>query len=229
MRGPVIFWEGAGFEPECIVYSTPVQRREKLRELGVSEEVMIDALQRGLAEKLTAQNDDPKTAGGYDMYRYTTRSVRSGQRALGWELVDSSNIAMVRDPQTGVTVVVCAGDSQTGQPYGDAPKTKRSKGDVFLDVSEVIAVDLFGHDVIEKRRIASPESKTWLLLHFHSVVGTQNVFRAELSLPLEANGGIITKWSERIILYVPLPGTIADDETANDTGPVILPSITVRL
>ena len=38
----------------------------------------IDALQRGVAEKLTAEIFDPATAGGYDLYRYTTRYVRKG-------------------------------------------------------------------------------------------------------------------------------------------------------
>jgi hypothetical protein len=229
MSEPLRFLSAVSREPACLVFATPVQRREKLREMGVSEDVLIAALQHGLAEKLTAGIYDPTTAGGYDMYRYSTRHLRLGQCALGWELVDNKNIAMVRDPVSGITLVVCAGDVQTGVNFGDAPKTKRSKGEVFLDVSEVIAVDLFGEDVLEKRRIAAPDSKTWLLLHFHAVVGTEHIFRAELSLPLEANGGIITKWSERIILHVPLSGSMPDDETADDIGPSITPSVTVRL
>jgi hypothetical protein len=216
-------------ESVCDAYVTPLEVREKLRELGASEAVLVSALQRGLTEKMTAGIFDPTTAGGYDMYRYTTRHVREGQNRLGWELIDSNNIAMIRDPLTGVTIVVCAGDAQTGMMYGEPPKTKRSKGDVFLDISQVIAVDLFGEEVIERKRIASLESKTWLLLHYHSVVGDQHIFRAELSLPAEASSGTITKWSERIILHVPMPGSMPDDETANDTGPVITPSVTVRL
>ncbi len=64
-RGPL--------ELECRVYSTPVDRRERLHQLGVPEELLVEAVQRGVAEKLTAEIYDPATAGGYDLYRYTTR------------------------------------------------------------------------------------------------------------------------------------------------------------
>lgn len=228
MAEPIKIGGKASSKPDCIIYSTPASRNAKLKELTIAEELLVDALQRGVAEKLTAEIFDPATAGGYDLYRYTTRYVRKGLYEAGWELSDSNNIALVRDPAEGTVIIVCSGDHQTGQLVGDQPKTKRSKGDLFLEVSEIVATDLFGDDEVKTRHVALPDAKVWLLLHYHVVDRGQQILRAELSRPLEANDGMITQWSERVILHVPLPDAMADDESANDEGPVITPDVEIR-
>lgn len=215
--------------PKCVVYSTPVHRRERLYQLGVPEELLVEALQRGIAEKLTAEIYDPATAGGYDLYRYTTRHVREGLHRRGWELSDSNNIALVRKPIDDTVLIVCSGDQQTGQLIGDSPKTKRSKGDVFLEVTEIVAIDLLGYEETETKMVALPDAKVWLLLHYHTTLNGQEIFRAELSRPRVAEGGTITEWSERIILYVPLPDAMPDDETGSDSGPIITPDVKIRI
>lgn len=212
----------------CKVYSTPGQRREKLAELSLEEELLVVALQRGITEKLTAMFADPKTAGGYDLWRYATRYLREQLHARGWIISDRNNVALVRDPVNGTILIVCSGDSQTGSLIGEQPRTRRSKGDFFLDISEVLSTDLFGHDVIGTRRIAAPHSKVWLLLHYHDGFGAEQVFRAELSRPYEAVSGMITKWAERVILHTLLPGEVADDSSADDQGPNFTPNITVN-
>lgn len=216
-------------DSECIVYSTPVARRERLQKLGVPEELLVEALQRGIAEKLTAQIYDPATAGGYDLYRYATRHLRQGLHERGWELSDCNNIALVREPFDETILIVCSGDQQTGQLFGTPPKTKRSKGDVFLETSEIVAVDLWGNEEIETRQVALPDAKVWLLLHYHDETHGQQVLRAELSRPLEAESGTITRWSERIVLYVPLPDAMPDDESGSGNGPMITPDVQIRI
>jgi hypothetical protein len=213
----------------CVTYSVPSEIRKKLLELKVPEEILIQALQRGVAEKLTAEIYDPSTAAGCDLYKFATRHVRKELHIRGWELKDSNNIAIIFDPLVGTTIIVCAGNRQTGMVIGEQPRTKRPKGPIFLDVTEVIQKDLFGHDVVEKRSFAVTESKVWLLLHYHDGVGPFQVLRAELSRPVEAVDGLITKWSERIMLNVPLPGAMADDFSAGDNGPVIIPNVASRL
>lgn len=219
--------DGGATSP-CQVYSTPVDRRKRLEALGIDEQTLVVALQRGVAEKMTALFYDPRTAGGYDLYRYATRHVREQQHQRGWETKDSNNIALVRDPVNETVLIVCSGDAQTGMLIGDQPRTKRSKGDLFLEISQVLQTDLFGQEVIQKRRIAAPESKVWLLLHYHDGEGANQVLRAELSRPFEAEGGMITKWAERIILNAQLPGQVADDFNAHDTGPTFSPSAIVK-
>ena len=215
--------------PQCVVYSTPVHRRERLHQLGVPEELLVEALQRGIAEKLNAEIYDPATAGGYDLYRYTTRHVREGLHRRGWELSDSNNIALVRKPIDDTVLIVCSGDQQTGQLIGDAPKTKRSKGDVFLEVTEIVAIDLLGYEETETKMVALPDANVWLLLHYHATLNGHEIIRAELSRPRVAEGGTITEWSERIILYVPLPDAMPDDETGSDSGPIITPDVKIRI
>ncbi len=217
------------FKPEKVVYSTPVAVREKLSMLGVPEELLIESLQRGVAEKQTAEIFDPLTAGGYDLYRYTTRYVRKGMFECGWEMSDDNNIALVRNRTDGTTIIVCSGDSQTGQLIGDDPKTKRQKGEVFLEISEFVSINLFGEREFRTRSVAQPDSNVWLLLHYHAIDNDRHILRAELSRPFEEKGGSITGWSERIILYVPLPDGRTDDESANDEGPAITPEVTIRI
>lgn len=219
---------GQGPRSECIIYSTPVARRERLQALRIPEELLVEAIQRGVAEKQTAEVYDPPTAGGYDLYRYTTRHIRKGLHETGWELSDSNNVALVRDPEQSTVVIVCSGDQQTGQLIGEPPKTKRSKGEVFLEVSEIVSVNLFGEEQVETRSIALPDANVWLLLHYHVETTTQQILRAELSRPLEAESGTITKWSERIILHVLPPDALSDDEFDGDEGPIITPDVQVR-
>lgn len=211
------------------VYSTPDQRRKKLAELVIPEEVLVRAIQLGLTEKLTAEIYDPRTAGGYDFFRYTTKYLRRSLAERGWQVRDPNNIALVRDPINGTIVIVCAGDSQTGTLIGDQPRSRRTKGDLFLETTEVVAKDLLGEDIVRKRRLSPPMTKVWLLLHYHDGEGANQVLRAELSRPFEAEAGFITKWVERIILHVPLPTAFVDDVTADDQGPEITPSLTIRL
>ena len=229
MTEPINIGGRASSKPDCIIYSAPASRDAKLKELAIPEELLVDALQRGVAEKLTAEIFDPATAGGYDLYRYTTRYVRRGLHEAGWELSDYNNIALVRDPVKETVIIICSGDHQTGQLIGVPPKTKRSKGDFFLEMSKIVAIDLFGDEKIETRHIAPPDAKVWLLLHYHVVEPGQQILRAELSRPLEANDGMITQWSERIILDVRLADAMSDDESANDEGPVITPDVDIRI
>ena len=228
MTEPINIAGRASSKPDCIIYSAPALRNAKLKELAIPEELLVDALQRGVAEKLTSEVFDPVTAGGYDLYRYTTRYVRKGLHEAGWELSDNNNIALVRDPAEGTVIIICSGDHQTGQLIGGPPKTKRSKGDLFLEVSEIVATDLFGDEEVETRHVALPDAKVWLLLHYHVVERGQQILRAELSRPLEANDGMITQWSERIILDVRPADAMSDDESANDEGPVIIPDVEIR-
>ena len=178
MAEPINIGGKVSSEPSCIVYNTPTTRREKLKALTVCEDLLIDAIQRGVAEKLTAEIFDPATAGGYALYWYTTRYVRKGLYEDGWELSDSNNIALVREPSEGTIIIVCSGDHQTGQIIGDPPKTKRSKGEIFLEVSEIVSTNLFGDDDVETRHVAQPDAKVWLLLHYHVVDRGQQILRA---------------------------------------------------
>ncbi|SEB80424.1 hypothetical protein [Rhodobacter sp. 24-YEA-8] len=211
------------------VISMPADRRAILKEMGVPEDLLIASLQRGVAEKRTAMFADPPTAGGYDLFRYTTRHVRTGLFERGWEVRNIANIATVRNPEDGTTIIVCAGDHQTGMIIGSDPKTKRPKGEIFLDVSDVASLDLFGNPIPAKRKVMSESSKVWLLLHYHSEFAGEEIFRAELSKPSVAEAGLITTWSQRIILNTTLPDSIHDDDTADDSGPEILPNVTIRI
>ena len=146
-------------------------------------------------------------------------------------LVDSIHIYQWRTclhTKRELSLIICSGDHQTGQLIGGPPKTKRSKGDLFLEVSEIVATDLFGDEEVETRHVALPDAKVWLLLHYHVVERGQQILRAELSRPLEANDGMITQWSERIILDVRPADAMSDDESANDEGPVIIPDVEIR-
>ncbi len=100
---------------------------------------------------------------------------------------------------------------------------------MFLEVTEVVAIDLLGYEETETRTVALPDAKVWLLLHYHAITNGQEVLRAELSRPRVAEGGTITEWSERIILYVPLPDAMPDDETGSDNGPIITPDVKIRI
>lgn len=210
------------------IYVSPIEVREKLISLGIARDVLARGAQAGFAERANANRFDPKTAGGYDAWRYPTRYIRQAQSLIGWRLDDPKNLPLVISDEHQVILTVSSGDEQTGQIFGRDPKTKNKKGSVLKAAVErdFSQPDLFGNPLELNKFIDAMKYPIWILLLYI----TEDIIRAELSRPLSLDGNSqVDSWSERIILDIPTPDTLYDDEAGDDSGPDILPQVTFKI
>ncbi len=209
-------------------YVAPVEVRAKLREIGLPREVAVRAAQAGFVEKSNANIFDPKTAGGWDAWRYPTRVLREALFALGGRLEDPRNLPLVVLDEHRTIFTVSSGDQQTGALFGPEPKTKNEKGSVLKAVIEkdFRQADLLGDPLEIEKFVQTREYPIWiLLLHI-----TQSSIQAEVSCPKSLDSsGQIDEWHERIILDVLPPDSISDDIPDDDSGPDILPSVRLKI
>ncbi len=72
--------------PRCIIYKG-IPARNRLRDMAVPIELLIEAAQQGFVERANAEPPfDPITAEGTDAWRYPVRVVRKGLSGLGWRI-----------------------------------------------------------------------------------------------------------------------------------------------
>lgn len=192
--------------PATRVYETPDEVNERLRQLGLSTAILLDALHQGEFVRRSSSPLDPPAAPGFTAWARTVRALRLALLPLGWEPRDNG-ISTVVHPMTLVAISVATGNENTGSTDGRSPQTKYPRGSATATaVSQNVQGILFGLLPDEV-----PVPTTWILLVRSGADG----LIAELSFPhAMTTGGRVSEWSERIIL-----GHI-DPEDGGDRLPV---------
>jgi hypothetical protein len=210
------------------IYVSPIEVRQKLKDIGLPDEIIVRAAQSGFIEKSNSNIFDPRTAGGYDAWRYPTRVLRESLHHTGGRLEDPRNLPLVILDEYRTIFTVSSGDQQTGSVFGAEPKTKNEKGSVLKAVIEkdFSQPDLFGDPIDRARFVQTREYPIWILL-LH-ITGVE--IKVEVSRPrsLDRNAQI-DSWRERIIMNVVPPDSITDSIPEEDLGPDILPSVKLKI
>lgn len=184
------------------------QVAERLAELGLTEEVLRNALMAGDLARAACTENDPPLFRGVTFWGRTTRALRDQLAPQGWEKDDTAGFATVRNKAIGVAVVVVSGDAGTGDP-GATPRSRFRKGAITIAVVDNNAQQLELFSLVRE----GPEPKqqppdengliTWALLSYRAP-GSKEI-RAELSLPSSIDDdGRMGEWTQRLIL-APIP------------------------
>jgi len=177
----------------------------RLAELGLSVDIVADALRRADADSAACSVLDPPILEGLLRWGRTTKYLREGLLPLGWTFDNPRNLARTISPDNHFAIVVATGNDRTGLADYEAGTrhhkgyaTERAiiaNGQLTLDLGDLLRVVPFDRTAGS----ADAEQPTmWLLLFCVDEDG----FRAELSLPAAIDNGRITQWSERILLPV---------------------------
>lgn len=184
-----------------VAYIDPMEMRGRLAELGLKEEDLLLAIQRGQAARLSCTRNHPPQSSGYYAWSETVCTLRERLIPLGWERSDERNLPFTVNPEKSVAIAVATGDEATGRS-DEKPCTKSSKGP---RTAEAVAVnerqlELFGNLPLRPEQLAMfNECMTWLLL-FHCDTEAREV-RCELSRPVKMDEeGYVDDWAERVIL-----------------------------
>lgn len=178
------------------VYSEFADIVDRLALLGLSVDLLRDAVAMGEAARNSCTANDPVSTPGYLAWARTIRGLRD-LLAPEWRTSSEGGLDTVVAPDGTFAIAVTTGDDATGRKTG-SPKTKYPKGkatasaiaknQMWLRFDELEPIVF---DPVPTARV------TWLLLFAQG----EGEVRCELSLPAAiGDDGRIETWSERIIL-----------------------------
>lgn len=182
-----------------IVRAEPRDVASRLRALGLTIELLLEAVKAVAAGHAGCTENDPPAAPAWDGWRYGTRRLRELLRPEGWEKDDTDTYSVILNHGRRLRIVVVNTDKGTGLRLG-SPMNRARKGPRSRESAEAnqYVLDLAGFPQERERLLMRAEAQgyaTWCLCVFVD----DDVVRAELSQPVEYVGGFITGWIERVI------------------------------
>jgi hypothetical protein len=184
---------------------------ERLEALGITRQVIQEALRAGEAARASCTLNDPPIMPGLLAWGRTVRALGELLAPHGWTRHDDGNFSTVVDKRLGIAVAVATGDEGTGLGNMN-PRTKYPKGPTTAHAIKQNneQLELFADLASETEEISGGSDRaalTWILLIAR--VGDQ--LRYELSLPAAiAEDGRVEGWRDRIIFEpLQIPGSEA--------------------
>lgn len=174
----------------------------RLAELGLEQELLLQAAQRGLAAFAACTPHHPRNYPALASWAETFRGLSDllVVHPYRWTKLDDNGQPQVHSLSGLIAITVAGGDSNTGR-IGDAePKTSASKGDT---TSRAMLMNAFLFPDMEADARAKLEKmnrrQTWFLLIHRDLVAGE--MRCELSMPISmSEDRRIDGWAERILL-----------------------------
>lgn len=218
--------------PFVIVHHEPHSVAARLADLGkgLNIELMQEVATAWDAGMASAPPFGSIMGPGWIGWNLAVSRLREALSLHNWSRSDPKTLPLTTSPGGGITIAVTGGDMQTGIAEGK-PTTRNSKGRFTLGKVRLNADQLAMKvvEMIEYVRRTSMQTKkvdrhklTWVLLvHIDA-----KEIRAELSLPSEITGRVITGFRERLIIPAvprhPAPG-VKQDAPANTDDQIDVP------
>lgn len=196
-----------------VLCSEPLDVQSRLAQLGLLEEELIDAVERGAVRRRECTPNHPASFAGLEAWGWTVCYLRDALVPKGWARLEEGNWPVTVHPNRRMVIAVATGDENTGS-LSATPMTKSPKGPNTVQAIAVnqAQISLFP-DLFFDQTGDEEDRLTWLLL----ISSYKGKVRCELSLPLTCNGKV-DGWKERIILR-----DIDLDPEANITALPLLP------
>ena len=186
------------------IVKNPIAVTNRLAELGVTREQLLEVVGAMVGAKADCTDNDPPGAPGWSSWRIGTRRMRELLLIEGWERDETNQISSIVNKQRGVRIVVSNTDDGTCSNVNDRFPQNRSKkgagtdrliqenqGSFMGTLDETLKVVPLRRD----RRAPGPVI-TWYLC----VYSEGDDARAELSCPIDVDGGFFTGFVEQIYI-----------------------------
>jgi hypothetical protein len=181
------------------IYSEILDVNSRLEELGLSIEVLHEAIKIGETHRNACTKNDPLSFPGYTAWARTVRSLRELLAPQGWVRSNEQKLSLVLNPSGTIAIAVTAGNTDTGNA-AITSKTKYPKGPATVAViKQNIGQLTFGfyEEAAKTLPLRISDCLTWVLLISRSF----SEIRCELSLPRQmGEDSRVVNWDERIIL-----------------------------
>jgi hypothetical protein len=182
----------------------------RLSDLGLTQEVLCQAIEFALSYYAECTAHDPPSAAGFLLWDKGMRGLRDGLVPSGWKPVTEDNYPTVQHPGGQWAISVSGGNAQTGRADAN-PSTRTDKGRATAMAIAQNQASFWNY----RPELQPPRKLTWLLLIHVDEVNDE--VRAELSLPAGMDDDQrVSWWEERIILnsipYGPSPLRLRGDD-----------------
>lgn len=189
-------------QPACIVVH-PAEVDARLQQLdpALTQDLMLEANQRGYEARLEATIAHAPTAAGTLHWHAFVPAIRLALKEQGWIIKDHKNCPLIISADRSMAIVVMTGNSETGKELGN-PTNQADKGAVLDEaVQKNIQYQLFENAALNKMQKGGGGTQLWVLLyHFDAGAKDAREIRTELALPSSFHKKKIVGWAERIIL-----------------------------
>jgi hypothetical protein len=193
--------------------------QNRLTELGIEEEQLRNAVERGFIAFISCTANHPRLVRGIWAWGETVRALRDYLLPAGWSRSDENNYSIVIHPDGELAIAVATGGVGTGRA-DSVPTTKAPKGPNTLAAVTLNQFSLFPEEPSEHAQQREARV-TWILLIHRSDKGVWS----ELSLPSSMDrDGYIDHWQERILL-----GSIPIGGDSVEALPPPVPEITIDI
>ncbi|WP_413612909.1 hypothetical protein [Bdellovibrio sp. HCB-110] len=185
-----------------VLVTKPVEISSRLTDLGLTEEILKQAVEAGERARLSCTENHPRTTPGFISWAEMVKVLRDRLIPLKWTKNDGGGLPTIVHPQRKISIAVTTGDEGTGIEAAEL-KSKYPKGAATAAVVEQNFSQLCFDDTLLGPRTVKKifgSMLTWYLV----VRRLPHEVRFELSLPsgLSESGQVI-EWKERI-LFAPL-------------------------
>jgi hypothetical protein len=213
------------------IFIQPYEVDSQLSAIGLTTEILTEAVKRGYANKANATENDPPNAAGSMAWFATVRSLREFLISLGcWERRIIHNSSLTSNTENFISIVVYSGDKNVGVYQKITPKTKNKLG---KQAESYIRKNIDNFDMVKNfgdfkgQSTETAQCQTWVLMYYHDIEKAE--IRSELSLPISMDTyGRINDWEIRIILdSIPLDNTPITPNKSTDINN--LPDIDIQV
>ena len=186
-----------------IIHSEMMAVVRRLDQLGLTYDVLANAVAAGYQASSNCTDLDPRNFPGITMWAVTTRHLRMALLPKNWKATNNANFSLTVSSDGKIAIAVATGDEATGIAEM-VPTTQSSKGPRTV---EAVAANnkqsgfKFTYPDGWKPSLRVPANfdgyATWILL----IHRAQTAVRAELSYPLDLDENQrVSGWRERILL-----------------------------
>jgi hypothetical protein len=174
----------------------------RLGELGLSKEILIEAVRASAAAHGGCTDNDPPNAKGIEVWRWGVRRLRELLRPAGLEKDDTAGFSTIVDHKRKLRIAVINTDETTGVPGNGIPQNRARKGAASEFAAAVNQLLPGAQNWPLLTAAGRPPVSTYATWHL-CVHIDGDVVRAELSLLNGFESGYFTDCRERIILLAP--------------------------
>lgn len=174
---------------------------KQLEFLFSHKSLLEEIITTAISATYSITDNHPKSAKGTTFYNEVIANLRDALRIHGFENSCVNNIELTISRDLDIAFYFCRGNEETGREYA-LPQSLRKKGDITRQVLGLKAHTARNFDLFPSLNTA-PESDItiWTFLIFADF--SNNVYRAELGIPLSVNqAGYIDSFDKRIILDI---------------------------
>jgi hypothetical protein len=184
-----------------VVHPAEVDARFQELDPALTQDLMLEANQRGYEARLEATLAHAPTAAGTLHWHAFVPAIRLALKVQDWIIKDHKNCPLIISADRSMAIVVMTGNSETGKEFGN-PTNQADKGAVLDEaVQKNIQYQLFENAALNKMQKGEVGTQLWVLLyHVDAGVKDAREIRSELSLPSSFHKRKIVGWAERIIL-----------------------------